>query len=299
MQQKNTQRLSVAFGIFMATVIGLSAILPLFTQNVTPPVEEPDPPTETPAPTFPAPVTEFSGISFDQNYLHPSGLFTVAIPSGWEPTVPMNTGVQAQSNFNNGNAISVIEAYVEELAEPLATLDDVSIRFNQQTLAASWARYIDGWEELARRQEDNILYIEFEAGRGGQTFLARQAIWTEGSYLYSIRVVTPNNAIALLDHMVENLIPTISILPQFAGTPLAWSSYYSVDAKHIIRFPDTWSVTSNAAGQPVSIEDSLGSTYVIVETRQGTTIDSEDARQRFCRITAFGRDRRQCAARDS
>jgi len=277
MQQKTTRRLSVAFGIFMAVLLGLSAILPLFTQNATQPVSTASTPTETPAPTFPAPITEFSGISFDRVYLHPSGLFTVAAPTGWEPTQPNNTGVQAQSNFNNGDALSVIEAYVEELTAPLASLDELSARFNQQTLAASWARYTSGWEELARVQEDNRIVIDFEARRAGQVFLARQAIWTEGNYVYSVRIVTPNNAINLLNYMLEEESATLQLLPQFAGTPLAWNASYDTNTKHILRYPETWAVTDNAPGQPVSIEDGLGETYIRIEARQETIADEEAA----------------------
>lgn len=277
MQQKTTQRITIVFGIFMASLMALSAILPLISP--TPPVATPEPPTPTPQPTFPPPITDFSGITFETQYLHPNGQFTVAMPSGWLPTQPNNNGVQAQSNFNNGEAISVIEASVEELSAPAASLDELSARYNSSSLAASWARYTGGWSEIARQvdTENNRVLMDFEARRTGQTFLARQQVWTEGNHVYSVRVVVPNNARDLLFYLVEQIPPTLRLLPQFADSPLGWNSSYDFQAGHILRFPNAWQVTDSAPGLPVSIQGDAGDVTIRVETRPGETVADEAA----------------------
>lgn len=277
MQKKTTQRITVIFGILMASLMALSAILPLISPPV--PVPTPEPPTPTPAPTFPAPITNFDAISFTTQYLHPNGQFVVAMPSGWQPTQPNNNGVQAQSNFNNSEAVSVIEASIEELSAPIATLDELSARYNTSSLAASWARYTGGWSEIARQvdTENNRVLMDFEARRGGQTFLARQQVWTQANHIYSIRVVVPNNARDLLFFLVEQLPPTLRVLPQFAETPLGWNSTYDSVSQHILRFPNVWQVTDSAPGLPVSIEGADAGVSIRVETRTETVADEAAA----------------------
>ena len=61
----------------MIAAIALSAILPIFTNNATN-AQQTAEATVAPTVTSPAVLTDFSAIAFDVDYLHPSGLFSVA-----------------------------------------------------------------------------------------------------------------------------------------------------------------------------------------------------------------------------
>lgn len=277
MQKMNTtQRLSVILGISLAVVMGLSLVLPALTRDNLQSVPTVPPPTTTPLPTFPPPITNFSGITFDTDYLHPSGMLVVSQPTGWTPTTPFNNATQVQANFNNPQALSVIETYIEKPVSPIASLDDVSARFNTSALQASWARYTR-WNELSRRQENNRLIIDFELERARQIFLARHIAWYDDDYIYVSRVVVPENAQALLFFMVEAMTSHIRPLEQFAGTPLEWTSLFDDSTQHILRYPNTWSVTDGERGQPVSLEAADG-TRVRVEARNDSVDDEAAAR---------------------
>lgn len=277
MQKMNTtQRLSVILGISLAVVMGLSMVLPALTRNNLQSAPTVAPPTTTPLPTFPPPITNFSNISFDTDYLHPSGMLVVSQPSGWTPTTPFNNVAQVQANFNNSQALSVIETYIEKPVAPITSLDEVSGRFNTSALQASWARYTR-WNELSRRQENNRLIIDFELERARQIFLARHIAWYDDDYIYVARVVVPENAPELLFFMVEAMTTHIRPLEQFTGTPLEWTSLFDDRDQHIIRFPGNWIITDGGRGLPASIESAEG-TRVRVEARDGSIDDEAAAR---------------------
>ncbi|MEQ8674717.1 MAG: hypothetical protein RLP44_27280 [Aggregatilineales bacterium] len=252
-----TERITIYVGIGLAVLMGLSLVLPALDQNrnqvVTPPPVEP---TATATPDYPDPITDFSSISFDEAvYLHPSGLFTIAVPTGWQPTQPFNNGVQAQANLNNPDALSVIESYLQTPNVPINSLEDLSAQFTFSSLSSSWARYTN-WEELSRELdvENNRVAIDFRLSRGPENFFAQHVAWYDDDYVYVVRVVVPENATELLFYMVEQMIPTLSPLPQFRDSPLAFTAYFDETNEHILRYPQSWSVTDSAPGQPTSIE---------------------------------------------
>jgi hypothetical protein len=282
MQQKMTQRLTVIFGAVMAAILALSAILPVISpQQTVPPAR----PTNTPRPTDVPPVADYESIVFDQeDYLHPSGLFAIPVPEGWDPTAPVNTGVQAQASLNNPNSASVIEVYVED-AGGITTLDQLSARFDTNTLDQSWNEY-DEWTELggqAGRRFDETsqrMFIDFALSEAGQQYLARQATWTDTQWIYVVRVVAPEgNQAAFFDFMLENIISRIRANTQFQGTPIGWTGYYDRTWNHIIRFPQGWTLSDGGAGRPASLESFAGGTLRVEQRPQA--VDSEDAAREF------------------
>ena len=82
MQNTSTKQLSIILGIFMAIVLIAGPIASLLGGNsgTTPTTVNP---TAVPIPTFAPPISDYSTISFDQVYLHPSGLYTIGQPTGW------------------------------------------------------------------------------------------------------------------------------------------------------------------------------------------------------------------------
>lgn len=273
-----TQKVSFLIGILLAGVMVVSLIAPaLQDNNQQNGANDPIEPTNTPAPTLPPPLTDFSGISFDEEYLHSSGLYTVALPTGWDITPEFNAGAQAQTNLNNPNLISVISAYIQEVPESVTDLDSLSAIFTPSTLQSSWARYRE-WRELARRvnQDDGRVDIDFQlVDNRGITFLARHAAWFDENYVYVMRVIMPENNIEALDYMFDSMIPTMQIKEQFVGSPVPWTGYFDEEDLHIIRFPNSWQITDSAPGLPASIEGlNVG---LRVESSEGNIADEDAA----------------------
>ncbi|HLV33687.1 MAG TPA: hypothetical protein VKY59_01180 [Spirillospora sp.] len=273
------KRWTYVIGFLLVGVMGLSTLLPVLApRNLSSPVTEPVQPT--PMPTFPPP-PDTSAISFDQLYLHPSGLFTVAYPTGWTPSQPITTTDNVRAVFSNTDALGVIQVDINRppaADEAPLTLDNVDSYFNTGWMQASWREY-SSWEESSRqRTADDELVIDFALTLRGQTYVARQKAWTDGDWIYSTRVVMPENATQALLYLLDNVAATLEPQKAFAGTPLNWEAYFDQQDTHIIRFPSSWTLADSAPGKPASItgEDN---TALRVQTEAGTVINSEaDAR---------------------
>lgn len=260
MQTSSTmKRLTVVFGISMAAVMALSVILPTLGRNAAT-TETRAQPTAAPIPTFPPP-PDPATISFDSIYLHPSGLYSVAQPTGWVAAPPETTATSARATFTNPGAQSIVQVDVETLlrAEPV-TLDDVDARYTQSWLASSWSNYRT-WRETGDRVRtpDGKLQMDFALTAQNQQFVSRQLAWTDGEWLYSVRVVTPDNATDALRHVLDGVARSIAPNKVFAGTPFGWSAYHDSVYNHIVRFPTTWTVADAADGRPASISGPNGS----------------------------------------
>lgn len=259
MQTSSTmKRLTVVFGISMAAVMALSVILPTLGRNAAT-TETRVQPTTAPVPTFPPPPNP-ANISFDNVYLHPSGLYSVAQPTGWVASQPETTATSARATFTNPGAQSIVQVDVETLLrdEPV-TLDDVDARYTQSWLASSWSNY-RSWRETGERVRtpDGKLQMDFALTAQNQQFVSRQLAWTDGEWLYSVRVVTPDNATDALRYVLDGVARSIAPNKVFAGTPFGWSAYHDGAYHHIVRFPNTWTVADAADGRPASISGPNG-----------------------------------------
>jgi hypothetical protein len=277
MRRTRSQRAYVYFAVFMAILMGASLIFPALQNNTA--VTEQTEPTDVPTPTLPAPITDFSTISLDQRYFHPSGLFTVAQPTGWAPGNPSNNGVQAQINMRNAEKLSVIEAYVEIPAAPVSDLPGLDAHFNESMLDAGWRSYSD-WRETGRRYDEdkNQLVIDFELEQARQTYLARHVAWTDGSWIYVIRVVVTPNMRDLLLYLIEQLPPTLQPQKLFTQSPTGWTSFYNPQGNEIIRYPSSWTVTDGRPGFPVSIEGLTNESLRIEVPVEASVADEAAAR---------------------
>ena len=274
--QSNMKRFTYIFGISMALIMGLSVILPALSTNVSP-IQQ-IPPTTAPEPT-PIPPPDINAISFTETYLHPSGIFTVAQPTGWLPAAPSNTLDNVQATLSNSTAQSIIQVEVTrpdvETEAPL-TLDEVDAQFTSSALASSWARYTS-WTETGRRRENDELILDFTLTSGSQTFVARQKSWTDGDLIRSVRVVTPENATEALLYVLDEVAASLQVVPEFTSTPLDWTAHYDAVNGNIIRFPSDWTVADTAPGQPTSITDSTGNITLRMETSAETVADEAAA----------------------
>lgn len=275
--RKWQQRITLFLGIFLSFGMVASVVLPLIStqMNLSQPQVQA---TRTPAPTQPAP-PETSTINFDSTYLHPSGLFTAAIPSGYVLTNEFNTTGEAQVTMENTDALSVLEIRVIRPTADvsLETTQGLGDQFTQDWLSASWRGY-SPWSEDARRVEDDKLIMDFSLASGGQDYVARQVAFTDGTWIYTMRVVSPSNASDAMRHVLDNEVDSFQTIERFVGSSLEWSGYFDDSVNHLIRFPGEWAVIDSGEGLPASV---AGDTAQLrVETAMGT-IDSETAAQDY------------------
>ncbi|MDZ4765695.1 MAG: hypothetical protein SGI73_14185 [Chloroflexota bacterium] len=273
MQQNSARRASIALGVFMAVILIGGSILPLLTQNSTTTAPVVDP-TDVPTPTFPPPVTDFTAISFDGLYLHPSGLYTIALPSGFIVTQPDTNATFAQVNMNNSDTLGVIDAYVERPFTPITT-EGLSDHFSQAALEPTWGRF-SSWEETGRRMEGDRLLIDFSVDFRNQPYAARQTAWTDGERIYAVRVLAPANAINYLRYLLDNLPNTFTPLNLFPGTPFDWLVTYDNITNAVVRHPADWTQTDGGAGRPTTITSADGAS-LRTEARAGVTVTDEAA----------------------
>lgn len=272
---RNQQRFLVFIGVIMIASMVLSTLMPLF-QNVLNAASV-IVPTASPAPTVPAPISNLSTITFTETYLHPSGLYTIRVPSGWIPGTTSTTDAEAQVTMKNDAQLSVAEVRLLKPTTPVAGVNDLGAIFTETWLNSSWREYSSPKESL-RKIEGDRLIIDFTLQRSGQEYIARQLAYTDGTYVYVSRVVTPPNAAEMLVYVLEELTKTITVLPEFAGDTFGWNAYFDASAHHIIRFPRSWQVVDSAPGLPASIQG-LNSA-LRVETLEGVVNTEDEAKAR-------------------
>jgi hypothetical protein len=271
--QSGARRASIILGVFMAIVLIAGVILPLFQQNSTTTQPVPDP-TDIPTATFPAPVADLNTLSFDQLYLHPTGLYTIAQPTGFDQAQPNSSSSIAQVNMVNNATLSVIDAYVENPGAPVTT-DQLSERLTEDALAATWTRFTN-WEETSRRVDGDRLMIDFSVRLNNQDYVARQEVWTDGEWIYAVRVLTPSNAIDYLRYLLDNVKSTITPNKALATTPFDWTVTYDPVYSHLLRHPSDWQVVDGGAGRPTTLSGTNGVT-VRIEGRANTSVADEAA----------------------
>lgn len=273
------KRASIILGVFMAIVLIGSTFLQIVGQNsgtITNNVQ----PTATVAPTFPPP-QDAAAFTYDQFYLHPSGIFAIAQPSGFVADQPNSSPNLAQINMVNNASLSVVDAYVEDPGVPIASAD-LNPRFTQEVLAQSWSRF-QNWQELSRRTDEaGNLIIDFSVRLSGQTYVARQRVWTDGQWIYVVRVLAPDNATDFLVTVLDRLAETVTPFTQFAGTPFNWTAFYDPVSGHILRYLPEFTVADSAPGRPASLRGVNGE-QLAIRAATGQVADETAARDWLAR----------------
>ncbi|MEP7294354.1 MAG: hypothetical protein ABI835_21370, partial [Chloroflexota bacterium] len=268
----------------MAVVMFAGVFLPLMRQNAAT-VQDAPPATATVLPTFPPPPADLTTITFDKLYLHPSGIFAIGQPDGWTASEPNRGASIAQVNLINNASLAVVDSYVEDSATPI-TPEQLSDHFSESAINSSWSNFTS-WTESSRRLENDKLVIDFTVTLQGRTYVARQRAWTDGDWIYVVRVLVPENATDLLRYLLDNFVASLHPFTVFKGTPLNWSAYYDPNASHIIRYPQEWAVTDSAPGRPTSISSTDG-ILLRVEARNGMSVADEAAATAFVEATRSG-----------
>ncbi len=275
MQQNTARRASIILGVFMAIVLIAGAILPLFGNNSTSTVSATA--TAAPTSTFPPAITDFSGLSFDQYYLHTNGLFAVPQPTGWDSAAPSATVSESVINMTNGSALSVIDTRIERAVGGM-TPEELSAHFTEARLGETWANFdARGWEETERRMDGERLILDFLLTFQGRRFVARQISFTDGTWIYSVRVLAPENATALVAYLVSQYPDRFIRFSQFDGTPIDWQSYYDHTYRHIVRFPADWLIADSAPGRLASIIGTAGESLRVYAVAGAVVADQSAA----------------------
>ncbi len=238
----------------------------------------------TPVPTFEPPVA-VDAIDFPNTAVHANGIFTVSIPEPpeWGAVESSYDAFANRARLLMRNDLNVIEATAELPTQPVNTTADLDTLYTSQQLATSWRNYT-AWRETSREQVTGengreYLQIDFELEFGERTYVARQRSWTDGEQVYSVRVITPENATDLLVFLLENVADSFELVEAFEGLPISWSAYYDEANGHIIRYPNGWQLTDAAEGAPASIETQ--NVALRVETVDGESIDNEAAAEDY------------------
>ncbi|MFZ4815129.1 MAG: hypothetical protein ACOYL5_11390 [Phototrophicaceae bacterium] len=263
--ERNKQRTRtsvVVFGVFMASLLVLSLFTgPIlnYSQNLAAQrqVEAANRPTAVP--TFLPPVS-VSDVTFDRVALQGSGLFTVAVPAppAWDTIESSYDTFANRARLVMRNAQEVIETAIEQPTTiDLSAPDALEQLYTEQTLGASWRSY-SSWEETQRlplnRDGRDILQMDFALTYQNRNFVARHAAWTDGTYVYSVRVITPQNATELLNFLLDGVVERFDTVDALITSPLAWNALYDASANHIIRYPQGWQATVSGVALPASIE---------------------------------------------
>jgi hypothetical protein len=291
-RSENNRRISVVIGVVMIVAMVGSSLIPLFNLNTANPAALP---TSTAAPTLPPPIADLETITFNRNYLHPSGLFTVGIPSGWETSGDNSTITEAQTTMRNSTQVSVIEVRLIDPEPELNTAEDLRQIFTEEWLNSSWREYTS-WTQTSGEVVNDRLVLDFNLRRTNQDYISRQIAYINNGRAVSVRVIAPPNASEMLRYVVEKMLETVQPVTEFAGTPLDWQAYFDAETDHIIRYPATWTLADSAPGLPASIQadtvalrvetvattlaDETAATTYVESLRSGTTVKSVEAVER-------------------
>jgi hypothetical protein len=255
---KTSKRATVIFGVVMVIAMALSVILPLvttLTQSGTATAAEPVAAATEAAPTGPSTAAvDPATLTFDETVLHPSGMFSVGVPSGWASDPVRESANEVVSAFRNPAISSIAEVRViepEATDLSLETLDELV--FTPSWEAATWSDY-GSFRQAASKVEGDRLVSDYTLTQGSNTYIARQEAWVEDGRVFVTRVVTPEDGAALITRMLTGMQETLVFNQTYAGTPIAWNAYYDDTVPVLLRYPANWQVTDAAPGAQATIE---------------------------------------------
>ena len=272
---KTTKRFTVVIGIIMSVAMVGSLLIPLFSGQVAQSGAYAETPqaTRVPEPTFPPP-PDTAAIDFDSTYLHQSGLFTLGAPTGWTAASSATSADELSASLNNADANSLIQARIIRNDGGISDVAGLSEYFDKTWHDNAWREYW-GWDETSRKTDaGDRLVIDFNLRRSRTYFIARQESWLQDGDIYSVSVVTAENAPRELKFLLEGVADSLRRVSGFDGDAFDWHAYFDNTEKHMIRYPSDWIVADAADGGPAAIV-SDGVTLAL-ETRDGA-LASESA----------------------
>ncbi|RMF53241.1 MAG: hypothetical protein D6749_02780 [Chloroflexota bacterium] len=287
---------SLSVGLRTLRLLGVSLLILVFVASALPlngfntPIATP----EAPASNYAHPAVPAGGtpVIVTGTYVHPSGMFTLPLVSGWQlpgdspeesvAATPEQPITRAGATFINVSAASVVHAFVEDNPElSLKDFEALQAYYTAEQLSAAWSQYNGGWREIARRAVGETLIIDTEMTHEGLVYLGRQIARLQDRWLMVMRLVVPNNNPSLLEQLQATYEPYFQLLPSSINAPLFWRTLSDTVSGYLIRFPNTWQQEDGKPGAPYALSGELDGRTYRLNTRavpNASVPDEESAR---------------------
>lgn len=270
-------------GVGFLIVIFVASALPLGDANT--PIATPQAPESSSAhPIVPAGGTP---VVVTGTYVHPSGMFSVPLLSGWSlpgdspeesiAATPDQPITRAGASFINVQAASVVHTFVED--NPAISSGDLEALQNYYTaeqLGAAWSQYNGGWREIGRRVEGDALIIDTEMTHEGLVYLGRQIARLQDRWLMVMRLVVPNNNPSLLERLQATALPHFHLWQTSISAPMNWRTLSDTVAGYLIRFPSAWQQEDGKNGAPYTLSGELDGRLYRLNTRRIADVQIAD-----------------------
>lgn len=242
-------------------------------------------PTSLVAPTLEPGIPQ---ITILDPYIHGTGLFQFFQPGDdwYLERDDYNPDYQRASTiYISPSRLSVIHAFVE-IDVTYDSLQEVSdLLFTDLYFDVEWGQF-KSWRFTNRQVTDDLITIEFalEDGRNELLkYISRQISWLEGDWLYTIRIVVPDNNQILLDQLFELASPTMIGYQNIGSLPLrGWRQFSDQSHRMMIKLPDDSRRISGSSGQPMTyVTSAIGDGRITIQRIANQPIISLDAAQTF------------------
>ena len=100
---------------------------------------------------------------------------------------------------------------------------------------------------------ENRFYVDYDLTLNRRLFNARHLAWTDGTWLYVVRVVGPSNAIQQTIYLAEQMASELEPIPLFQEGDAGWTGHFDPVIGYVVRFPTSWEIQDRAPGRPFSI----------------------------------------------
>ncbi len=197
---------------------------------------------------------------------------------------------RASSVYISPSRLSVIHAFLE-IGTNYTTLQAVSDElFTEVYFNTEWGQY-KSWRYTNREVANGLITIEFalEDDRNELLkYISRQISWLEGNWLYTIRIVVPNNNPVLLDRLFELTSPTMIGYQNIAIFPLlGWTEFSDPSQRMMIKLQEVWTQIGGSTGRPITYAGAtLTEGYeVTIQRVPGQPLQSLEAAQAW--LTTF------------
>jgi hypothetical protein len=273
-----------ALYLIMAVIIISSTVIAAanlsFDQQPQPtqsgrPTDTPDPnaPVSTATPfTFPTPQATPVLISFGPR-IHKTGMFFIANLEEWNDSENAESN-RAMISYIDNARFAVVHAFVDAGLQPL-DLNYVKTYYDTATFDSAWNNY-DSWNQVERGElEGDAIRDVFELALGGMTYHAVQYAFPYQNWLFTLRIVVPENNPALLQALEDKMYPSLRPNPDAVGLDFRWPAHAVKDQGYLFKYPESWRAAGMTASRLTDPND-----HVLM------TVDAED----FTRAKVTGDD---------
>lgn len=264
-QNSSTMRAVRVAGVGFLILIFVISALPINDANT--PLATPQNPAEVSS-AHPFVPVGGTPVTVSGTYVHPTGIFSLPLVSGWElpgespeesvAASPDQPITRAGATFINVNAASVVHTFVEDdPARNLISFEAMDAYYTADQVGAAWSQYNGGWREMNRRASDDSLIIDTEMTHEGLVYLGRQITRLQDRWLIVLRIVVPNNNPLLLERLQAVYAPQYHLWQTSLNAPLFWRTLSDTVSGYLIRYPADWRQEDGRHGAPYTLSGRL------------------------------------------